>query len=112
MRQDDLAANLEGLREVRGGEFLRADAEGDGLDGADVRGDVFADGAIAAGEPAGEVGRALGSGLVVEGEREAVELEFADVADLLGAGQGLLNALAPGAEVDLVVGVVEREHRA
>ena len=112
MGEDDLTTDLEGLREVRGGEFFGVDAERDGLDSADVRGDILADGAVAAGEAAGEVGGVVRAGLVVEGEREAVELELADVAELLGAGQRLLNALAPGAKVGLVVGVVEREHGA
>jgi hypothetical protein len=55
---------------------------------------------------------AVGRGRVVQGEREAVELELADVADLFGAGQGVADALVPGAQFGLVVGVVEREHGA
>ena len=58
----------------------------------------------------------LGSSGVLQGEREAVELELANVAGRLGGGFGALqasgDAVGPGAELGLVVGVVEREHRA
>ncbi len=48
----------------------------------------------------------------MQGEGEAVKFEFADVLDLLGGGEAGFEAIGPGAEVRLVVGVVEREHGA
>ncbi len=118
LRKHDLAPDLEVRRHAGGLELCGGDAERDGADGADVRGDVLADGAIAAREAALEVGgavvllfRAEGRA-VVEGERQAVELELADVAGLLGGGERVADAGLPGAEFGLVVGVIEREHGA
>ncbi len=93
-------------------EFVCGEGEGDGADGADVGGDVFAGGAVAAGEAAQEAGASLPCGAVVEGEREAVELVFADVLEGIGAVERGGDTVGPGAELGFVVGVVEREHGA
>jgi hypothetical protein len=59
LREDDLAADFEALWEVSGLEFRLADVERDAADGADVRGDVFAGGAVAARYASGECSLAL-----------------------------------------------------
>ena len=69
------------LGQAGGLEAFGGDVERDGADGADVGGDVFADGAVAA-RDAARGGRLVAvAGAVLQGEREAVELELADVAD-------------------------------
>ena len=66
---DTLTADFKGLRQVGGFQLGGGDVKRDGSDGADVRGDVLADGAIAAGEAAEEVGTAFGICRVVKSER-------------------------------------------
>src|SRR5579871_1203588 len=48
---------------------------------------------------------------VMQCERKSIELQLADIADGLGRGQSVAYSLVPGAQLVLVVGVVEREHR-
>ncbi len=71
---------------------------------AHVQGDVFADGAVAAGDAADQLAI-----LVVQGQRHAVELQFADVVDVVAAAE-FMHAALPVAQFVLAVGVVEREH--
>ena len=93
-------------------EFRRADVQRDAADGADVGGDVFAGGAVAAGDAGGECGFAVAASNVLQREREAVELELADEAWFVVGRKARLYAIGPGAEFVGVVGVVEREHGA
>ena len=76
-------------------------------DGADVRRDLFAARAVAAGRPAHQ--HAV---LVGQGDAQAVDLQLGDVRDRRVAQPGALShALVEGAQLLLVVGVVEAEHR-
>ena len=92
--------------------FAAETLRGYGADGADVGGDVFADGPVAAGDAALQLGGAVARWGVEQGKREAVELELADVAYLFAAGQGFAHASIPGTQIGLTVGIVEREHGA
>ena len=112
MREDDFAADFEVLREACCFEFGGGDVQRDAADGADVGGDVFADGSVAAGDTDFERGFVVGSGSVLQGEREAVEFELADEVGFFVEGEAGLDAVGPGAEFVGVVGVVEREHGA
>ena len=71
---------------------------------AHVQGDVFADGAVATGDAADQLAI-----LVVQGQRHAVELQFADVVNVLAAAE-FVHAALPVAQFVLAVGVVERQH--
>ena len=108
---DDLAAQLEVGGQASGGQLRCRNTQRDGADGADVRGDILADGPVAAGESALEAGGTVRGGRIEQGKREAVELELADVAHVSLLGRDSRRRL-PGVEVGLVVGVVEREHGA
>ena len=77
---DDFAADFEGRRDVGLFQLRGGDGERDGADGADVGGDVFADGSVAASEAALKMGGTVGGGAELEGHREAVHFVFADVA--------------------------------
>nr|BFF27017.1 hypothetical protein GCM10025732_49820 [Glycomyces mayteni] len=96
----DLAADFE---EVGDGEAVcGGEALGDGGDGADVRGDVFAGDAVAAGGGAGEA-----AVLVDEVDGEAVDLDLAEVA-LAGDLGG--DAVGPGLDFFEAEDVLEAEH--
>ncbi len=99
-RQVDFAADLDAARR------RAAQRQGDGADRSDVGGDVFAAHAIAARGAADQL-----PGLVGQGNAEAVDLELGDVGHRRVAEAGAFpEALVEGAEVVLVVGVVEAEH--
>ena len=102
-RQVDLAAHLDQRRRV-------LDAQRDRPDRAQVLGHVLADPAVAAGGAADE--HAV---LVGERDRQAVDLRLGRVAELGGADVEPLQVVAdaglPGAQLLLVAGVGEREHR-
>ena len=102
-RQVDLAAHLDQLGRV-------LDPQRDRLDRAQVLGDVLADAAVAAGRSPGE-----DPVLVGEGDRQPVDLRLGDVADLTARDveplELSLDPLRPGAQLVLVAGVGEREHR-
>ena len=102
-RQVDLAAHLDQLRGV-------VDPQRDRLDRAQVVGDVLADAAVAAGRAAGE-----DAVLVGERDRQAVDLRLGHVAELAGGDVEALELVAdarlPGAQLLLVAGVGEGEHR-
>ena len=72
LREDDLAAHLKGLGQAGGFEVGDGDAQRDGADGADVAGDVFADGAVAAGDAAGQMRRTFWAGFVLQRQGESV----------------------------------------
>ncbi len=80
LREDDFAADFEALRQMRGFELCGADVKGDAADGADVRSHILTCGPVAARDASGEDGFAVFARDVLEGEREAVELELADEA--------------------------------
>ena len=102
-RQVDLAAHFDQRRGI-------LDAQRDRADRAQVLGDVLADPAVAAGCAADE--HAV---LVGERDRQAVDLRLARVAELGGADVEPLEVVAdaglPGAQLLLVAGVGEGEHR-
>lgn len=84
---------------------VAADFEGEAADGAGVGGDVFAFGAVAAGE-----GELEAAARVLGREGEAVEFEFGYVLEGFVAEE-VADALVEGAELGFVEGVVEAEHR-
>src|SRR5262245_60959535 len=103
-RHDDLAADLEILRNARFFERRRRHRERDGAHGADVRGYVLAHRAIAARHAARQFAFLIG-----QRQGHAVQLELADILDLVAAGQ-LVDAPVPVAEFFFTEGVVERKH--
>ena len=102
-REVHLAADLYQRRRVR-------DPQRDRPDRPQVVGDVLADPAVAAGRAAGE-----DAVLVGERHRQPVDLRLGRVADLLGGDveslEQVADPLLPGAQLLLVAGVAEREHR-
>ena len=98
-RRVHLAANVDAA-----GHAL-AERERDGLDRAQVRGDVLAHRAVAA-------RRALREAPVDvrEVDREPVDLQLADVADVVTA-EGLADALVERPDLGLVERVRQRQHR-
>jgi hypothetical protein len=93
---DDFAADLKGL--------LEGDAQGQATDGTGVFGDILAGKPVAAGD--GALEQAAG---VVDGEGEAIELEFGGVGEGL-SGEEVADAAVEIAELAFVEGVVEAEH--
>ena len=93
---DGFAADLEG-----GQPALHAKRKG--ADGAGIFGDVFAHGAISAGDGLGEFAVAI-----VGGHGEPVQLEFGDVA-VFGAAEEFADAAVEIAEFGFVEGVIEAE---
>ena len=61
-------------------QLVQRDGKRDGANRAHVQGDVFADGAVAAGDAADQFAI-----LVVQGQGHAVELQFADVVNVLAS---------------------------
>ena len=102
-RQVDLAAHLDQRRGV-------VDPQRDRADRAQVAGHVLADPAVAAGGAADQ-----DAVLVGERDRQAVDLRLGRVAELRGGDVEALEVVAdarlPGAQLLLVAGVGEREHR-
>ena len=102
-RQVDLAADFDQLR-------CSLNPQRDRADRAQVLGDVLAAAAIAAGGAADQH-----PVLVGERDRQAVDLRLGRVAELRGADVESLQVVAkprlPGAQLLLVSGVGEREHR-
>ena len=74
------------------------------MHGANVEGDILSGGAVTARHAAGQLAI-----FVSQGERHAVELQFADVVDVAAAAE-LVHASLPAAQFFLAVSVVEREH--
>ena len=83
--------------------FFR-DGKRNGADGADVERHVFADGAVAASDAANQF-----AVLVAQGQRHAVELQFAYVIDVFPPAQFVYPPL-PVAQFVFAVGVIQREH--
>ncbi len=98
---EHLAAHLEQRRDVLG---LALQLLRDRGDRAQVLGDVLAGHAVAAGRADGE--HAV---VVLQRDRETVELRLGDEADRLG--DQALDAHAPGVELLARERVVERQHR-
>src|SRR4029077_1581323 len=94
--------------EVRGNprlfQFFQWNRERNGAHGAHVQGDVFADGTVATGDAADQFAT-----LVVQGQRHAVELQFANIVNIFAAAE-LVDATLPGAELVFAVGIVQRKH--
>ena len=85
-------------------QLVQRNGKRDGAHRAHIQGDVFADGAVAARDAADQLAI-----LVVQGQRHAVELQFANVVDVVAAAQ-FVDAAFPVAQFVLAVGVVERQH--
>ena len=100
LAHEDLAARLEDL-----GRFRRVEAQGDAGDGADVGRDVVPLDPVAPGQ-----GLDQHAALVAQGETDPVHLGLNDVVGLRAA-QPAHDILVEVAEVLVVVGVVEAEHR-
>ena len=74
---------------------------------SDIRGHFFAAHAVAAGRPAHEA-----SGLVRQRDAQAVDLQLRDIRDVsLSEARASAHAFVEGAQLLVVVGVVEAEHR-
>ena len=99
-RQIDLAADVDAARD------LFAEGERDRLDRPQVRGHVLAHESVAARRPLHEL-----PVLVGQVDREPVDLQLTDVADVLAA-ESLPDALIERAELRFVERVGEREHGA
>ena len=110
VRHHHLAAHLKAVGQSSASQLRRTDAERHGANGANVRGHILADRAVAARQSALQMRRAVRSGRVVQRQRQAVELQLADITHSLRSGQGFAYTLIPGAQIGLTVGVVQREH--
>ena len=73
--------------------------------GAHIERDVFAHGAIAAGDATNELAI-----VIAQRERHTVELQFTDVVHILASAQ-LMDTALPCPQLFFAVGVVERQHR-
>ena len=104
LRHEDLAADVDGDRL---GQRCR-----DGLDRPQVRGDVLAGRAVAAGRTLHEA-----AALVAQGDRQAIDLEFCDVLQVRGGfgrrrqAQALADARIERPQLVVAEGVGETEHR-
>jgi hypothetical protein len=98
-REEDLAADLE-----RGWWLVEGEPVRDAGDGADVGGDVVADQPVPPGRGPGQP-----APLVLEGDRDAVDLDLADVGG--DVAHDALGAPAPGGQLLGGEGVVQRQHR-
>ena len=107
---DYLAADFESLREADLPKCFGRNSERHAADGSHIRGDIFANLAVAAGDSADEAG-AVFSRFIVQGNAEAVELEFGHVFNREQAGE-LAHAAIPVGQLFGGVGVVKAEHGA
>jgi hypothetical protein len=91
---------------------LRArDGERNAADGANIRGDVLANLAVAAGYAAGQAGAAVFSGVIAQCHAQAVELEFGHVFHRKRSGQ-FPHPPVPCGQFLGRVSIIQAEHRA
>ncbi len=85
-------------------QLVQRNGKRDGPDRAHIQSDVFADRPVATGDTANQFAT-----LVMQGQGHAVELQLADIVDVLTTAQ-FAHAAFPVAQFVLTVGVVERQH--
>ena len=104
MRHEHLAAHFEIGRDPGLLQFVPRDGKRDRAHRAHVQGDVFADGAVAAGDAAHQF-----AVFVMQGQRHAVELQLAHIVDVFAPAE-FVHAALPVAQLVFAVSVVQREH--
>ncbi len=101
LRHKDFAAHFQPRRKI-----IALQAQRNRADGANVSGDVLSRGAVAAG--CGARQQAI---FIEQAYRQAIQLQFAAVGDIVTAFQAILHALVEGEETGFVKGIVQRQHR-
>ena len=103
-RHQHFATNFEIRGDASPLQLFRRNRKRHRAHGAHVGGYVFANRTVAAGDAANQL-----AGFVTQGQRHAVELELADVFNVVSSAE-FVHAALPIAQLFFAVGVVEREH--